>query len=433
MAPPRVYTKGEFGKRSASFRTAQRDELERRREDRDAKRDARREERDRDCGEKFFILNLRFELSPFGKLLRDFSSAFSNIVGQMSELPSYHHLSPEQIEGLSFRVTFRPLRSAVGDASGGELLSKEIVWQEKYPKVFGPPNEENQRVCIFTYTSADVVPYDGESSNCKKGDLHDANLVGQGFSLRNKPRVKHTYREKLNDMMLREEVMVIMAAVNCSTEYQEIVLCVIKLNPTGLVSSYPSISEVGTEDFEDTSVFMSRRSVDAVIGNGPRLLTYSFTLAKSLYEYTIEWNGARALLHDEPEVMIAEQHNIDKEAVDERRDLIRKEFDSFDCMYENEERWRNQAHIEIVSVDGFAESNMLLCMPLGSNFIVHYRVLKFGGQIKKGDVIMKGATSNVQSYSVCECLEFAAHFVFAFIGASFVRLDSERFFPFAWH
>ena len=88
---------------------------------------------------------------------------------------------------------------------------------------------------------------------------------------------------------------------------------------------------------------------------------------------------------------------------------------------------------EIVSVDGFAESNMLLCMPLGSNFIVHYRVLKFGGQIKKGDVIMKGATSNVQSYSVCECLEFAAHFVFAFIGASFVRLDSERFFPFAWH
>jgi hypothetical protein len=201
-------------------------------------------------------------------------------------------LPPSFPEGLLFHVTFRPLRSAVGDASGGELLSKEIVWQEKYPKVFGPPNEENQRVCIFTYTSADFVPYDGESSNCKKGNLYDANLVGQGFSLRNKQRVKHTYWGKLNDMMLREEVMVIMAAVNCSTEYQEIVLCLIKLNPTGLVFSYPSISEVETEDFEDTSVFMSRRSVDAVIGNGPRLLTYSFTLAKSLYEYTIEWNGA---------------------------------------------------------------------------------------------------------------------------------------------
>jgi len=310
------------------------------------------------------------------------------------------------------------------------------VWQEKYPKVFGPPNEENQRVCIFTFTSADVVPYDGTSANCKKGDLHDANLAGQGFSLRNNPRVKHTNREKTNDRMLREnsfKVMVIMAAVNCSTESREIVLCVIKLYPTGLVTSHPAISEVETEDFEDTCVFMSRRSVDTVIGKGPRLRTYSFTFAKSLYEYTIEWNGARVLLHDEPEVMTAEQHNIEKEAVDERRDIIRKEFDSFDFMYENEGPWRNQVHIEIVSVDGFAESNMLLCMPLGSNFIVHYRVLKFGGQFKKSDVIMKGSTSNVQSYSVCECLEFAAHFFVAFIGASFVRLDSDLLFLFAWH
>ena len=356
--------------------------------------------------------------------------------GFMSELPSYHHLSPEQIEELSFRVTLRPVRGAFGEASGGELLFKDIVWKETYPKVFGPPNEENQRICIFTYTSADVVPYDGKLPNCKKGDLHEANLEGQGFSLRNKPRVKHTNRDKMKDRLHREDsckVMVIMAAVNCSTETQEIVLCVIKLYPTGLVSSYPGISDVETEDLDDTSVFMSRRSVDAVIGNGPRLRTYSFTLAKSIYEYTIEWYGARALLHDEPEVTIAELHNIEKEAVDERRDLIRKEFDSFDCMYENEGPWRNQVHIEIASVDGFAESNMLLCMPLGSNFVVHYRVLKYGGQIKKGDVILEGATSNAQSYSVCECLEFAAHFVVAFIGASFVRLNCEFFFPFAWN
>jgi hypothetical protein len=352
----------------------------------------------------------------------------------MSELPSYHHLSPEQIDGLSFRITLRPVRSAVGEASGGDLLSKDIVWQEKHPKVFGPSNEENHRFCIFTYTSADLTPYDGNSPDCKKGDLHDGNLEGQGLFLRNKPnsRVKYTNREKLNDRMLREDsckVMVIMAAasVNCLTESQEKVLCVIKLYPTGLVSSYPALSEVETEDLDETSVFMSSRSIDEVIGKGPRFRTYSFTLAKSLYEYTIEWNGARALLHGELEVMIAEQNNIEKEAVDERRDLIRKEFESFDCMYENEGPWRNQAHIEIVSVEGFAQSNILLCMPLGSNIAVHYRVLKFGGQIKKDGVMIKGATSNAQNYSVSDFLEFMTQFVVALIGVSFVRLGVRTF------
>lgn len=348
-----------------------------------------------------------------------------------SELPSYHHLSPAQIVGLSFRVSLRPAGSAIDEASGGGLLSKDIAWQEKVPKIFGPSNRENHRVCIFTYTNADAVPYDDKSPSCKNGD---AILAEQGFSLRNETyaRDKHSHQAKLKDRMLREDsckIMVIMAAVsmNSSTESQEKILCVIKVYPSGLVSSCPALSDVETEDLDDSSVFMSRRSIDQVICKGPRLATYSFASAKSVYEYTIEWNGARAL-DDELEVMIAEQHNIDKEAVDERRDLIRSEFDSFDCMYE-ENTWKNQAHVEIVSVDGFAESNMLLCLPLGSDIVVHYRIMK------DGDVILKSATSTVRSYSVCRCLEFTTNFVVAFIGVfvvsfaifSFSYCGSEHF------
>jgi hypothetical protein len=325
----------------------------------------------------------------------------------MTELPSYHHLSPEEIIRLSFRVTLRPLGSTVCEALEGDILTKDIAWQEKVPKEFGPPNGDNQRVCIFTYTD-DQFPLRDEA--CFRGIPSD--------------------RDKLRDRMLREDsckIMLIMAAVNLnsSTESHEIVLCVIKLYPaTGLLSSCPAFSETETEDLDDTSVFLNSRSIDEVICKGPRLGTYSFT-AKSGYVYTIEWNGARAF-GDELEAMIAEQDSIYHEALDERRDRIRKEFDSFDCMYENtdEGTWRNQAHIEIVSVDGFAESNILLCMPLGSNIVVHYRVVKFCGQNTNGDdVLLKGATSNVQSYSVLECLEFVTHFVAAFICIMFVRLE----------
>jgi hypothetical protein len=345
----------------------------------------------------------------------------------MTELSSYNHLSPEEIKGLSFRVTIRPLRSAVCEALGGDLLSKDIAWQEKVGKESGPSNGDNQHVCIFTYTNADIATFEGESQTDQKCYSRDEILAVQGFPLREEAcfsRGKHSPRDKLKDRMLREDSCKIMA-IMASAESREIVLCVVKLYPTtGLLYSCPALSETETEDLDDTSIFMSSRSIDEVICKGTRLGTYSFTAVKSVYEYMIEWNGARALDED-LEVMIAEQDIIRHVAVEERRDHIRKEFDSFDCMYENadDDPWKNLAHVEIISADGFAEPNILLCMPLGSNIAVHYRVLKLHGQIKKGDdVVLKGATSYVQRYSVPECLEFVTSFVAAFICLMFVRL-----------
>ena len=345
----------------------------------------------------------------------------------MTELSSYTYLSPEEIEGLSFRVTLRPLRSAVHGILGSDPHSKEIAWQEKVGKEFGPSNEDGQHVCIFTYTNADIVAFESEFQTVKNGSSRDEILAVQGLPLREEAslsRGKRTHRDKLKDRMLREhscKIMAIMAAV----ESREIVLCVVKLYPaTGLLYSCPAFSETESEDLADTNVFVSGTSIDELIYKGTRLGTYSFTAAKSVYEYTIEWNGTRAL-DDDLEVMIAEQNNIRHEAVEERRDRIRKEFDSFDCMYENTDdiSWRNLANVEIISVDGFAEPNILLCMPLGSNIAVHYRVLKLDGRSKKGDdIVLKGATSYAQSYSVPECVEFVTFFCAAYICIMFVRL-----------
>jgi hypothetical protein len=99
-------------------------------------------------------------------------------------------------------------------------------------------------------------------------------------------------------------------------------------------------------------------------------------------------------------------------------------------MYEDEGNWTNQTQIDIVSVDGFAVSNMLLGMPLGSSIVVRYRVLKSRGKMKteEDNVILTGGTASVKSYSVSECLEFATHFVVAFICSIFVSQVLLRFF-----
>jgi hypothetical protein len=326
-----------------------------------------------------------------------------------AELPAYYHLSPKEIDGLSFRVTLQHN----GEVSMKNELYKDIAWQEKLPR--------KHDVCIFTYTHAETAPCDDEH----RFSLREAT------SLKNHP----PQLAKLNDRMLREEscmVMIIMAA----TKLSEVVLCVMKLYPvTGLLFVCPALSEIeNVQDADDSRIFMSTRSIDDVISNGPLLEAYSFTLNKSMYEYSIERRGIRTIC-DDIEIVIAEQNTIKQESIIERRDLIRKEFDAFDCMYEDEANWGNQALIDVVSVDGFSESNMLMCMPLqGSTIGVRYRVLKSSGKVKAedDDVVLKGGTANVQSHSVSECLEFAAHFVVAFICNMFVSQDLLQMF-FSFH
>ena len=120
----------------------------------------------------------------------------------------------------------------------------------------------------------------------------------------------------------------------------------------------------------------------------------------------------------------AEQQLVYRELVEERRERIRKEFESFDCMFEEDTEWDRQAHIEIVSVAGFDESNMLLSTPFGSSIVIRYRILKLGGSQKTTDeenVVMKGTTASVQSYPAARgSVEFVTYFTVAFLSIAFV-------------
>ena len=219
----------------------------------------------------------------------------------MSELPGYYHLSPTQIESLSFHVTLRCIRNSSistdtdtnNQNDTPRVLSKDIKWQEQIsrPSKVSP---ENHRVCIFTYTNADAVPYEELSSNSNKDELQEGTTF-QGFSLRkdieNQPEAKRTHNEEFNDRLHREnpcQIMVIMAAACSSTDFHEEVLCVLKLSQSGLISACPAWSEVEPEDCDDTRVFMSQRGINEVINKGPRLTTYIFSTAPRLVLYAVQ-------------------------------------------------------------------------------------------------------------------------------------------------
>jgi hypothetical protein len=67
----------------------------------------------------------------------------------------------------------------------------------------------------------------------------------------------------------------------------------------------PALSEIENEDADDSRIFMSTRSIDDVLSNGPLLEAYSFALNKSMYEYSIEKRGIRTICND-IEIIIAE-------------------------------------------------------------------------------------------------------------------------------
>ena len=351
----------------------------------------------------------------------------------MSELlPSYYHLSPAQIDGLSFHVTLKSV-GVSGDGEdnnnhhqNGSTNETTISWQERIPKPSSSNNTDNKNensnnhennLSIFTYTSADVV--------------NNQQDVARGFSFRNEIEPHSVSKHSRVDRLHREDpcdAMVIMATVGDQDE--ELILSVIKVYPnTGLVSTSPQLSELEAEDCEDSRIFLSDRGMNRVIDKGQRLTTYSFVVSEQLYEYTIVMNDG-ANTDNDPELRIAEQQNIDRDNDDKRRQLIRKEYDAFHCMYERNE-WDKQAHIEIVSADGFVESNLLLCAPHGSNLVVRYKIIKSSCCIttKKRagegeEVILKGTTSSIQSHcAVRATLEFVTHFIVAFVGIAFVSLD----------
>ena len=364
---------------------------------------------------------------------------FTQLLAMPELLPSYYHLSPAQIDKLSFHVT---LKCCVGGSNDGEdhqhhqkkneeestANETTISWQERIPKP-SPSNNTNHEndnsnnvhsnvVSIFTYTSADVV---------------NNREVARGFSFRNEIEPDSVSKHSRAYRLHREDpcdVMVIMATV--SDQDEELILSVIKVYPnTGLVSTSPQLSEVEAEDCQDSRIFLSEQGMNRVIDKGQRLTTYSFVVSQRVYEYTIEMNGGINTYND-TELRIAEQHNIDRDNNDKRRELIRKEYDAFDCMYERND-WDKQAHIEIVSADGFVESNLLLCAPHGSNLVVRYKIIKPSGIIptKKREeveeVVLNGTTSSIQSYCAVQAsLEFVTHFIVAFVGIAFVSLDVVR-------
>lgn len=372
----------------------------------------------------------------------------------MTELPAYYHLPPKQIEELSFRITLRRARGSSGtSSSNNDTISKEIAWQEK----IGRPSRSNTTssdcgLHVFTYINADIDPEPTSSTIYKhrlrrKGHgilqrLHNTEdwqrdaVEGRfkGFTLRqNDDADQQSCSDKRKGALHREEpcqTMAIMAAVSSTNSppdgNEQVVLCIIKLyTQSGLVTACPAWSEIEPEDGDCTRVFMSDDTIEKVISRGLRLTTYSFCLDGAMYEYTIEWIRSTGFAED-TQLIVAEQEHMHRELVEERRERIRKEFESFDCMFEQDTKfkWDHQAHIEITSVAGFDESNMLLCMPFGSSIVVRYRILKLSGSKKtkeKEEVVLKGTTATVQSYpTVRGSVEFVTYFLLAFVSIAFV-------------
>ncbi|KAL9180455.1 hypothetical protein ACHAXT_008425 [Thalassiosira profunda] len=314
-----------------------------------------------------------------------------------SELPAYHHLTPQQVEGLSIRVTLRCGKE-------GSCLSKDFAWQERVtrpsPTDAASPDDASG-ACLFTYTNADVVPDSGE---------------GLGFRFRgdddSRGRPLRAEREDAR------QIMVIAAADtnDSALEPHVQVLCVIKLHESGQLSACPGFSEVEPEDDCDGRVFASDRGLDEARVLGPRLTTYAFC---TVAEYAIECNAVGGDDRGEADLLATEKH-------EERRRRIRKEFEAFDCMHEDEDaQWDAHARVELVSADGFEESNPLLCAPFGSGLVVRYRVLRSRSVDGSEEevVLLKGTTACVQSHSTVRgTLEFATRFTVAFVVLAFVLL-----------
>ena len=302
---------------------------------------------------------------------------------------SYHHLSPTQIDGLSFIITLT-LR---GDGGENEEQQFHIHWQEK---IHSSTNDaEPSQVNIFTYTNEDVIAN---------------NQTEQGFTLRSDLESMSATTRSLMDRSLDDCQAMVIAAKPRHDD--EATLCVIKLYPdSGQLSATPQFSETEPEDYEG-SVFISDNSIKKILETGQRLTTYS----SGVYEYTIQCpiidEDNRNMDH-----MIAERV-FDRE--DARREKICDDFDSCDALYDgSNDVFTHAAHIELVSIEGdaFVQSNLLLSSPHGSNISVQYKVKE------EERLLLEGSSTSVSTCSsACQSLEFVSNFVITFIGVAFVLM-----------
>ena len=304
-------------------------------------------------------------------------------------LPSYHHLSPTQIEGLSFIVTLRD------DSRENEEQHFHIRWQEKIH-----PTDYSQ-VNILTYTSEDVIAN---------------NQTDQGFILRSDLDSYSATTGSRLDRLLREDKCQAMVIAAKTRNVDDAILCVIKVHENGQLSATPQFSEVESEDFGDR-LFLSYSSIDKILERGQRITTHSFSADGCAYEYTIQCptidEDNRNMEH-----MVAEQLMFDRE--DARREKIRDEFDSCDALYDgSNDMFTHAAHVELVSIEGdaFVQSNLLLSSPHGSNISVQYKVKE------QGRLLLEGSTTSVSTCSSArQSLEFISNFVVSFIGIAFVLM-----------
>ena len=138
----------------------------------------------------------------------------------MKDLPYYYHLSPSQLQHLSFRVNIR--------RNGGAIQSKDIGWQEQIS--LEQDADDLDHVAIFTLTTKDggvaILP--------------DASKY-QG---------RRALAERINRDREDEE-MVIMARVDNHDE----TICVLKVYLSGMVSACPALCE--EEEFSNTHSFIT--------------------------------------------------------------------------------------------------------------------------------------------------------------------------------
>ncbi len=216
----------------------------------------------------------------------------------------------------------------------------------------------------------------------------------------------------------------------------EEVLCIIKVHKNGLISSYPGWSEEEAEDCDDNRIFASDKGFNETREHGSRLTTFNFTTPMgSVYEYSIEPVGGLSY-SDGVERMITQQNDQHQEQYEVRRGLIRKEIEPIVYTMNKNESWNYQAHVEIVSANGFEESNMLLCAPFGSSMMIRYQIYaKKTNSIRDGaddDVLSRGFTNSVHRHSpmysslgliVVSLLVLYLSFALVSHGDSFVTCD----------
>ena len=289
-------------------------------------------------------------------------------------LPSYHHLSPTQINNLSFNVMIRCSGDGDSDDDEGGIATKsiDIAWQQSIPKP--SMDEHKNNVSVFTNNE-----FNASNNNVA------TDLATRSYST---------------------------MAICIMVQGQDIVLCVLKQFSDGLLVANPGLSEEEEGEEDSCGVFLSDRAMNTILDVGQQITTYSFVVGDTVYDFAIQLNGFDDGLNDDVRMIIDRKE-------EERREQIRAKYESFDCLHE-ENDFCAHLQLALVSAEDFSEPNNLLLNSFGSpNIFVQYTILD---RTKTEDsVVAQGYTPNVQSYSkLHRSLDFVTYFAVAFEGIAFV-------------